>query len=192
METFMQESSSTPAIISGSRKRSRGKPGGVAGRGLTACMFVVALSACSADGAAEAEPANTSPAAATPSSSSAVDDSAVAKSDLAEPDSARIELDGVSPSGEKVLSEQGTGTGTHVFDGVLEAGQVLSLSASCTPGDSVTISYGMGSYGVDCSTPATSFFYNAPSSEDIEDVEVTVRTADGSPYWLAAWVHEAQ
>ena len=186
MESFIKESAPTSvSVFSG---RQRGRFGPWLGSGALAALFVAALSGCSADGAAEAEPANTTPAAA----ASAAPTGGVMNSDLAEPLPARIELDGVSPSGEKVLSEQGTGTGTHVFDGVLEAGQVLSLSASCTPGDSVTISYGMGSYGVDCSTPATSFFYNAPSSEDIEDVEVTVQTANDSPYWVAAWLHDAQ
>ncbi|MCC3268372.1 hypothetical protein MUG94_14730 [Arthrobacter gengyunqii] len=172
----MKESASTAARTSATRKVS----------GLLACVFVVALGGCSADGAAEAEPATT-PAAESPSPFVVAPES-----DLAEPLAPQIEFDGYSPSGQRVLSEQGVGTGTHEFDGVLEAGQVLSLSASCSPGDSVSISAGMGSYTVPCSSPGSSYSFNAPAAEPVEDVEVTVETADGSPYWLAAWVHDAE
>ncbi len=174
METFIKENSSAAASISGIRQR---------GWPLLACIFVVALSACSSESAAEAEPADT-PAA--------VEDSAVEESRVSEPLAPEIEVDGVSPFGQKVLSEQGEGSGTHVFEGVLEAGQVLSFSASCIPGDSVSIDYGMGRYTVACSNPASSYSFKAPSSEPVENVEVTVRTPNGAPYWLAAWVHEAQ
>ena len=187
MGTNMLESASAAAGISATRQRGSGKLGHGIGRGLLACAFVAGLSACSSDGAAEAEPANTTPAAASPSPSVVVKDS-----DLAEPLPPQIELDGVSPSGESVLSEQGIGTGTHVFNGVLEAGQVLSYSASCTPGDTLTISRGFGSYRVPCSSPASSYSFEGPATEAVQDVEVTVKTGYGSPYWLTAWVHDAE
>ena len=188
METFMKESASAAVSVSARRRGGRGKPGLWIGRGALAAMFVAVLSGCSADGTAEAEPANTTPAAAASVSPSGP----LEDSDVAEPLAPQIEVDGVSSSGERVLSEQGVGTGTHEFDGVLEAGQVLSLSASCSPGDSVSVSAGMGSYTVPCSSPASSYTFNAPADGAVEGVEVTVRTAHGSPYWLAAWVHDAE
>ena len=114
------------------------------------------------------------------------------ESDLQEPLAPQIDVDGVSPSGVKVLSEQGTGTGTYTVKGGLEAGQVLSLSASCTPGDSVRIHRGMASYKVACTSPGSSVFFDAPAGEPVSDLEVMVETAGGSPYWLAGWVHDAQ
>ncbi len=188
MGTYMKESASRAACTSATGQRGRGNPGLWIGRGALAAMFVAVLSGCSADGTAEAEPANTTPAAAASVSPSGP----LEDSDVAEPLAPQIELDGVSPSGERVLSEQGVGTGTHKFDGMLEAGQVLSLSASCPPGDSVSVSGAMGRYTVPCSSPASSYTFDAPADEAVEGVEVTVKTAHGSPYWLAAWVHDAE
>lgn len=110
-----------------------------------------------------------------------------------QPNAPQIELAGISPSGRAVLSEKGEGSGTYLVDGGLEAGQVLTMSASCASGDTVTITKaGTGSYSVDCTNPGSLVFFEAPKSETDRDVEVTVETAGGSPYWLAAWVHDAR
>lgn len=186
MGTFTTKSASAAAPISASRQCGRCGRGPWFGRGVLTLTLGAVLAGCSANSTAEAEPANT-PAAESPSPSVAVPEV-----ELAEPLAPQIERDGVSPSGTKVISEQGTGTGTHEVHGVLEAGQVLSLSASCTPGDYVTLSQGTGDYIVPCSNPASSYSFNAPANEAVENVEVTVSTANGSPYWLAAWVHDAQ
>lgn len=77
--------------------------------------------------------------------------------------------------------------------GGLGAGQLLSLSASCTPGEKVTITRdGVGSYGVDCDNPGTSTFFSSPNTEDDPEIEITVKIDGGGPFWLMGWVHDAQ
>ena len=182
-----KENAPAPRIPQRFRGRSRFRTGAA----VLACTAALALSSCSA-GQAEnktesAESPKTSMPAASPSTSVTA-----GESNLQEPLAPQIDLDGVSPSGVRVLSEQGTGTGTYRVEGGLEAGQVLSLSASCTPGDSVRIHGATGSYGVACTSPGSSLFFDAPAGEPVSDLEVTVETANGSPYWLAGWVHDAQ
>ena len=74
----------------------------------------------------------------------------------------------------------------------MEAGQVLSISVSCTPGDMATVSRDLFTSATSCSTPATSVLYQVADSEALPDVEFTVGLPDGSPYWVAAWVHDPQ
>lgn len=193
MENSMRESSSPTTSISDTRRRGTGKPGSAAGRGLLACAFVVALSACSADEAqSTGSTETTAPAAASSAPApSATPTGTPENFDLAEPHPGEVKVDGVSPSGRVVLSEKGTGTGTYTVDGGLEPGQVLSMSASCTPGEKVTITHsGLGGYGTECGSPNKVLFYSAPSSEALPDVEVIVETESGGPFWLMGWVHD--
>ena len=106
------------------------------GATVLACTAALALSSCSADRAESTE--TVEPAETTaPSTNPSVRPGAA---ELAEPQPSPIDVDGVSASGRKVLSEQGTGKGTYVIEDGLEAGQVLSISVSCTPGDMATVS----------------------------------------------------
>lgn len=186
METSIKAPSRKEARTPLSPLHRRGLIGFRAGIAAVACTAALALSSCSPD---EAESAETT---ATASASAASPSVSAEESELMEPLAPEIEVDGISPSGRKVLSEQGTGSGTYPVTGGLEAGQVLSLSASCIPGESVTVRRGMTSYEVACDNPGSSMFFEAPASEAVSDLEVTAETADGSPFWLAGWVHDAQ
>ncbi|GAA3293990.1 hypothetical protein ACFFON_11430 [Arthrobacter citreus] len=158
------------------------------GATVLACTAALALSSCSADRAESTE--TVEPAETTaPSTNPSVRPGAA---ELAEPQPSPIDVDGVSASGRKVLSEQGTGTATYSIEGGLEAGQSLSISVSCTPGETAAISRDLYSARTSCSTPASSVLYQDPDSEALPDVEFTVGLPDGSPYWVAAWVHDPQ
>lgn len=187
METSIKAPSRKEARTPLSPLHRRGLTGFRTGIAAAACTAALMLSSCSADEAESAETTETTAQASAASPSVSAEES-----ELAEPLAPEIEVDGISSSGRKVLSEQGTGSGTYPVTGGLEAGQVLSLSASCLPGESVTVRRGMTSYEVACDNPGSSMFFEAPASEAVSDLEITVETAGGSPFWLAGWVHDAQ
>lgn len=194
METANKAHATDKASTPFSVLRRSGRSGFRAGFAVLACTAALAVSSCSAD-QPEATADQTNTAETTETAASSASPSASVKAgaaELAEPQPSPIDMDGVSASGREVLSEQGTGTGTHVVENGLEAGQVLSLSISCAPGDTVTVRRGTLSTQIPCDTPASSVLYQGADSEALPEVEVEVDLAGGSPYWLTAWVHDPQ